>query len=335
MQFNLYSYLAWITPFSFCFRFELALYAFLAKDALCKAEHPEQENPTSEMGMGTHSNSSKMKGKSLIDNDTSKILESELGHINLKDEREGHNAARNILVELADCVVDFQSGLSDSKQPIPLSSTQSNLGPRYSCDARQTSSLSNTFSDGLRTSCSYVEMPIAVGTTGLGANEVAMDGPSEEGSCYLNNNDLLSGDQSTHCSSMNPSCNSLLPNEWGRCGLPPFTCGDRVGGKRQVKVHAKGTSGVCREEYDAFANIFEGGSLLYCNMSFEALLNVRRQLEELGFPCKAVNDGLWLQVRILNCLDSSTIYKLLWKAKIRSCCPYFQLVFCIWHTKEL
>ncbi|CBI26054.3 unnamed protein product, partial [Vitis vinifera] len=247
-------------------RFELALYTLLAKDAFCKAEHPEQESSTSEMGMGTHSNSSKVKGKNLTDNGTSKILESELGHMNLKDELEGHNAAHNILVELADGVVDFQYGANTIQQ---VSCTQS--------------------------SCSYVEMPIAVGTDGLGANEVAMEGPSEEGSCYLNNNNWLSGDQSAHCSSMNSSCNGPMPSEWGRCGLPP-SCGDRVVGRRQVKGHDKGNSGVCREEYDAFANIFEGGSLLYCNMSFEALLNVRRQLEELGFPCKAVNDGLWLQM---------------------------------------
>lgn len=289
--------MVWITPFSFFVkRFELALYTLLAKDAFCKAEHPEQESSTSEMGMGTHSNSSKVKGKNLIDNGTSKILESELGHMNLKDELEGHNAAHNILVELADGVVDFQYGANTIQQ---VSCTQSNLGPRHSCNMERTTSFSNTFSDGIRSSCSYVEMPIAVGTDGLGANEVAMEGPSEEGSCYLNNNNWLSGDQSAHCSSMNSSCNGLMPSEWGRCGLPP-SCGDRVVGRRQVKGHAKGNSGVCREEYDAFANIFEGGSLLYCNMSFEALLNVRRQLEELGFPCKAVNDGLWLQVRNLN-----------------------------------
>ncbi|KAJ9700022.1 hypothetical protein PVL29_005721 [Vitis rotundifolia] len=273
-------------------RFELALYTLLAKDAFCKAEHPEQESSTSEMGMGTHSNSSKVKGKNLIDNGTSKILESELGHMNLKDELEGHNAAHNILVELADGVVDFQYGANTIQQ---VSCTQSNLGPRYSCNMERTTSFSNTFSDGIRSSCSYVEMPIAVGTDGLGANEVAMEGPSEEGSCYLNNNNWLSGDPSAHCSSMNSSCNGPMPSEWGRCGLPP-SCGDRVVGRRQVKGHAKGNSGVCREEYDAFAIIFEGGSLLYCNMSFEALLNVRRQLEELGFPCKAVNDGLWLQM---------------------------------------
>ncbi|RVX22147.1 Germ cell-less protein-like 1 [Vitis vinifera] len=212
-------------------RFELALYTLLAKDAFCKAEHPEQESSTSEMGMGTHSNSSKVKGKNLTDNGTSKILESELGHMNLKDELEGHNAAHNILVELLTVCME------------------------------QTASFSNTFSDGIRSSCSYVEMPIAVGTDGLGANEVAMEGPSEEGSCYLNNNNWLSGDQSAHCSSMNSSCNGPMPSEWGRCGLPP-SCGDRVVGRRQVKGHDKGNSG----------------------------------LEELGFPCKAVNDGLWLQI---------------------------------------
>ena len=250
--------------------------------------------------MGPHSNSSIVKGKNLIDNGTSKVLESELGHMNLKDELEGHNAAHKILVELADCVVDIQSGLSNSKQPMEqVSCTQSNLGPRYS-NMEQTTSLNHTLLEGIRSSCSYVEMPMAVGTSGLGANEVAMEGPSEEGSCYLNNSNWLAGDQSAHCSSMNSSCNGIMPNEWGRCGLPPLSCGDKVVGRRQVKGHAKGNSGICSEEYDAFANIFEGGSLLYCNMSFEALLNVRRQLEELGFPCKAVNDGLWLQVRNLN-----------------------------------
>ncbi len=53
-------------------------------------------------------------------------------------------------------------------------------------------------------------------------------------------------------------------------------------------------------------NIFERGSLLYCNMSFDALLSVRKQLEEFGFPCKAVNDGLWLQV--INLLPDFSIF---------------------------
>lgn len=49
------------------------------------------------------------------------------------------------------------------------------------------------------------------------------------------------------------------------------------------------------EDWDAFLGVFEGGGVLYCHMAFEELLHVRAQLEELGFPCKSVSDGLWLQ----------------------------------------
>jgi hypothetical protein len=47
-------------------------------------------------------------------------------------------------------------------------------------------------------------------------------------------------------------------------------------------------------------------------MSFDSLLSVRKQLEEFGFPCKAVNDGLWLQVFVLFCLvlSLSTLFAL-------------------------
>ena len=129
---------------------------------------------------------------------------------------------------------------------------------------------------------------------------VEWPGPSEEGPCYhLNNNNWLASDQSRHCSSLDSSCSGLMLNDWGRCGMASLSWGGRIVGKRQVKSYVKGNCGVRGEEYDAFVNIFEGGSLLYCNMSFEALLNVRKQLEELGFPCKAVNDGLWLQVCFL------------------------------------
>ncbi|KAK8960393.1 hypothetical protein KSP40_PGU011647 [Platanthera guangdongensis] len=79
----------------------------------------------------------------------------------------------------------------------------------------------------------------------------------------------------------------------GRFNMPSLW-GGRTVGRRKVKS-AKVNCGLSSEEYDAFHNVFEGGSLLYCNMSFEALLNVRKQLEELGFPCRSVNDGLWLQ----------------------------------------
>ncbi|KAJ9154506.1 hypothetical protein P3X46_027830 [Hevea brasiliensis] len=269
-------------------RFELALYTLLAKGAFCKTEHSEQGNSSSEIGVGIHSDSSKAKGKNLVDSCSRKRLESELGRC-LQDELKSQSAAHGLLVELIDSVDDFQVVVSDSKQ--------SNLDTVQPCDAKQ-SSLSNPFSEmnENRTSCSYVEMPIHVGTSGLGTSGVAMEGPSESGPCHLNNNNWITGDQSRHCSSREPSCNGLMLNDWGRCGMPSLSWGGRVVGRRQLKCYAKGNCGVRGEEYDTFVNIFEGGSLLYSNMSFEALLNVRKQLEELGFPCKAVNDGLWLQM---------------------------------------
>lgn len=281
-------------------RFELALYTFLAKGAHCKAEHSEQGSCSSEMGTDSHSDSPQAKGKFLIDSCTNKMLESELGHLSLKDDLEGHNTAHNLLVELADSVVDSQTGISHSNQQLQETAySQLNMEPRFPCNMEGPSSSSPSFPDvdGIRTSCSYVEMPIGVRASGLGTAGMAMEGPSEEGPCYhLNNNSWLARDQSRQCSSMNSSCDGLMINDWERCGMPPLSWGGRVVRKRQLKGYARENCGVRGEEYDAFVNIFEGGSLLYCNMSFEALLDVRKHLEELGFPCKAVNDGLWLQM---------------------------------------
>ncbi|CAK7333205.1 unnamed protein product [Dovyalis caffra] len=279
-------------------RFELALYTFLAKGAFCKSEHSEQESPCAEANMDVHSDSSKAKGKNLSGSCTSKALESELGCLALKDDLEGRDAAHNLLVELVDCVVDFQPGVSDSKQQAQqVAYTHSNLGTVHPCNVGQSLSLSNSFSEmnANGTSCSYVEMPIVAGTSGLESSGV-VEGPSEEGSYHLNNTNWLASNQSRHCSSLDPSGNGLILNDWERCDMPPLSWGGRVVGRRQVKGYAKGDCRFHRENYDTFVSIFEGGSLLYCNMSFEALLNVRKQLEELGFPCKAVNDGLWLQM---------------------------------------
>ncbi|CAK9145574.1 unnamed protein product [Ilex paraguariensis] len=278
-------------------RFELALYSLLSKCALSKAEHPEEECSISEMGTNTHSDSSEVTEKNLIDGCTNKMLESELGHISLKDKPEGHDTGHHVLVKLADCVVDSHT-FADSKQQMKQAAcVQSDLEPRYYCNVEQPLSCNSfSYTKDTRSSCSYLEMPIGAGASGSRGSGVATEGPSEEGSCYqLNNNSWLAGDP-RHCTAVNPSCNGLLANEWGRCGMPPLSWGGRIVGRREVKTCAQGNCGVSGEEYDAFANVFEGGSLLYCNMSFEALLNVRKQLEELGFPCKAMNDGLWLQM---------------------------------------
>lgn len=276
-------------------RFELALYTFLAKGAHCKAEHCEQE-----MGTDTHADSTPAKEKNLIDSCNNSMLESELGCLSLKDDLESHNTAHSLLVELADCVVDRQTGVSNSNQQVQkTANSQLNMEPRYTCNMEGSSSLTPSLADmdGSRNSCSYVEMSIGVEASRLGTIGMAMEGPSEEGPCYhLNNNSWLSRDQSRQFTSMNSSCNGVMVNDWERCGMPPLSWGGRVVGKRQLKGSAKANFWAHEEEYDAFVSIFDGGSLLYCNMSFEALLNVRKQLEELGFPCNAVNDGLWLQV---------------------------------------
>lgn len=282
-------------------RFELALYALLAKGSFCKTQY-EQGNSSLDQVSVSHPDSSEGKGKSLIDGGTNKQLETEVGDTVSKDGNDGHSTAHNILNELADYVVDLQlqTGASDVKQQVQQADcTQSNMDPTYTCSMVSPSSLSNSFldSDGMRSSSYYAEMPLGAGATGLGKNGVAMEGPSEEGSSYhVNNNCWVDRDQTRHCSLVNSSCDNLTSDEWGRCDLPPLSWGGRIVGKRPVNGYTRGNYGVREEEDDTFSKIFEGGSLLYCNMSFEALINARRQLEELGFPCKAINDGLWLQM---------------------------------------
>ncbi|XP_019706535.1 uncharacterized protein [Elaeis guineensis] len=278
-------------------RFELALYTLLAKSAISEAEHSGQENSGSETGIST-SDSSVLKGSGIMDdccND--QLMEPEIQHLSIQDKLEGHKAAHNILVELADCVVDFHTDVPYSN-PVPVRQTacsQPLQDPRYSLKMDQPSSLhALAATDAIRTSCSYIETRNGVETGRMGGNEAAMEGPSGENTCYhLNSNIWLPRDQSGNCSSAIPSTDGAVPSDWGRCNMPSW--GGRIVGRRQVKS-AKGSSVIHGDEFDAFINIFEGGSLLYCNMSFEALLNVRKQLEELGFPCKAVNDGLWLQM---------------------------------------
>ncbi|KAF7032651.1 hypothetical protein CFC21_043803, partial [Triticum aestivum] len=124
-------------------------------------------------------------------------------------------------------------------------------------------------------------------------NDISTGGPSAESTSYqFNENMWLSSEQTKNYFSRTSSSNGLVPCEWGRPTAPLW--GGRVVGRRQVRC-SRGSS-LSADEYNTFMNIFERGSLLYCNMSFDALLSVRKQLEEFEFPCKAVNDGLWLQM---------------------------------------
>lgn len=275
-------------------RFELALHTLLVKEALCKAETQEQKTSSSEVGE-VLSDDSKGNGNT-VTNNSPEELEFELGHLYLKDE--GQYTAHNILVELADLVVDSHFEVPDGEQEIQEEPyVQSSMESGYSfCMQRPSSCNPLSYTSGMGSSSSYHEMPIGVRASNLGGNSLAMEGPSEEDSCYqLNNHNWLPGDE-RHCMPMSSTCNIFMPNEWGKCNMPPLSWGGRTVGQREVKNCLKEHNGISKEDYDAFVNIFEGGSILYCNMSFEALLNVRKLLEELAFPCKAVNDGLWLQV---------------------------------------
>ncbi|CAN7080994.1 unnamed protein product [Brassica oleracea var. botrytis] len=143
--------------------------------------------------------------------------------------------------------------------------------------------------DDLRDASGDLSVPLAEGVTDFqkgvfGSNLVFQQSANSQTSFVDKTED------SRHCPV------SGVANDWRNGGVSALTWGGRVVGKKQVTGCLKGKWGLTEEEYNAFVNTFEGGSLLYCNMSFEVLLNARKQLEELGFPCKAVNDGLWLQM---------------------------------------
>ncbi|PKI65097.1 hypothetical protein CRG98_014566, partial [Punica granatum] len=282
-------------------RFELALFTLVAKGALSGQELSEQESSGSDGETPTRSGSSEGKGKKMIRVCSSNQLEPDLGNLCLSDDSAHCSSADNLLVQLGNGVVDFQRGASYYREQVQQATyAQPNSDPIYT--NAEGSSTFKTFPEmeGSRPSVTYTGTQMGVTTSGAVENGSgsAMEGPSGDSSFYRwDNNTWLSREQSIHCSSMmNSSCYGLMPNDWGRCSVPSLSWGGRVVGRRQVKDSTSENCGIGAEEYDTFVDIFEGGSLLYCNMSFEALITVRNQLEEFGFPCKAVNDSLWLQM---------------------------------------
>lgn len=225
-------------------RFELALFALLAKVTMSDVEVSGNEN-LNLTASSPNADRSTRKGKSPM-NEAGE--ESELQNLKLHDNMES-KTAHNI-IDIPNMVIPQNS--------TPYSITQ---------NAESSKRTENDLSTG---------------------------GPSGESTSYqFNENIWLSSEQSKNYFSRTFSSNGLVPTEWGRPTAPLW--GGRVVGRRQVRC-IRGSSCLSADEYNAFMNIFERGSLLYCNMSFDALLSVRKQLEEFGFPCKAVNDGLWLQV---------------------------------------
>ncbi|XP_010548956.1 PREDICTED: uncharacterized protein LOC104820270 [Tarenaya hassleriana] len=280
-------------------RFELALYAFLAKGALSKSEHSNQGSSSFEMGVNFHIDSATAKEKNLMDNCSIESLDCQLGRLDLKEDLEIAGASLDTIVPLTEGVFDFQRGLSRSNLVLQQSACpETSFGPVCTSVVDKPSLSSSSFSEPtfIRASCSYDEVP-GVDVSKTEGSGVAVEGPSGESPCYhLSNDRWVSGNDSKNFSLLDSSSNGFVLNDWGRSGVSALTWGGRVVGARQVIGCTKGKCGFTDEEYNAFINTFEGGSLLYSNMSFEVLLNARRQLEEFGFPCKAVNDGLWLQM---------------------------------------
>ncbi|KAK4800731.1 hypothetical protein SAY86_021218 [Trapa natans] len=282
-------------------RFELALFTLLSKGDVSRKELSEQESSVPEVEIPISCGSDNGKGKNTITVSLRNHLEPDLGKLSLTVDTACHDSGNNLLVDLGGNVADFQTGtyVSNRQIPPPATNSQPSSDPMYSVAEGSLSLKNFTDMESSRAAGTYVGTPICLRTNGALSNGSgsAMEGPSDDSSFYRwDNNTWLSREQSIHCSATINSCYGLIPNDWGRCGVPSLSWGGRVVGRRQVKDCATENCGISGEEYDTFVDIFEGGSLLYCNMSFEALINVRNQLEELGFPCKAVNDSLWLQM---------------------------------------
>ncbi|XP_057546713.1 uncharacterized protein LOC130825480 isoform X2 [Amaranthus tricolor] len=246
-------------------RFELALYTLLKKSALNKAETQEKQLQTAslEVGIASRHDLSEFKGKNITD---------------------------------SCCTRDVGAHMRSGNE---ISCSESSLGVQYPFNTEQSSLVTHfSESDRSRNSFSYIRPPFSFAASGGGLDGSLVEGPSEESiCCQFNNSGWLSESDSRQCSSssIKSSCNEIISDEWGR-NDSAFSWGGRTVGRRQVKSYGKENCGLKGEEYDTFINIFEGGSVLYCNMSFEALLDARKQLEEFGFPCKAVSDSLWLQM---------------------------------------
>ncbi|CAA6662051.1 unnamed protein product [Spirodela intermedia] len=280
-------------------RFELALYTLLARDAFTEENSSELSHSACEPGLSM-GDSSSLKGKKMDDGRTGKqLMESELQCMNLQDNAlEGYQAGQNLLVDLSKCVMNYEANAPSSiSTPVGQTLTSlTGLDPRYSCKVENVASLNNSFScsDAISVSCSHTDIHNCAERSRISGDISLIEGPSDDNThCQLADDIWLSREQSRNSSSVSTSCSGSTP-DWGRSDVPP-PWGERKIGQRHVKS-IKGISAIQGEEYEAFSSIFEGGSLLYSHMSFEALLNVRKQLEELGFPCKTVNDGLWLQM---------------------------------------
>eukprot|EP00250_Pteridium_aquilinum_P017274 c23541_g1_i1 orf=491-3157(+) len=216
---------------------------------------------------------------------------------------EGDQMAQKIVLDLADAVVDFctESGHNTSLKKDQVCHSQQVSGPM--CVYRSEKPGSPNKSQ-IEVDIGNICRPLIDIRKSMEASTVgeACSSHSGQESDYFGTpmNCYSFRDQPQNCSTSQVSnipTGRCSPNDWSREGspFPGLAWGGRVVGRRRMKAYPNQRGWANNEDWDAFLGVFEGGGVLYCHMGFEELLHVRARLEELGFPCKAVSDGLWLQ----------------------------------------
>eukprot|EP00252_Welwitschia_mirabilis_P019452 TRINITY_DN4513_c0_g4_i4.p1 TRINITY_DN4513_c0_g4~~TRINITY_DN4513_c0_g4_i4.p1 ORF type:complete len:778 (-),score=149.90 TRINITY_DN4513_c0_g4_i4:486-2519(-) len=279
-------------------RFELALNVFLAKGCLLEANHSHLSFSTSwecchkaDMICGNNGYEQKevLNEKSEHISETHDVSKGTC----LQRRSENHHMANEVLVELADSVVD-----GDCPARFESTLTYGDNGGRHSYSAGTTNTHKSQNFHLPRTEmeadlcCHHLGLRRELEASGTKGNNSSF-GEAGSNDCK----DKSSKDQTPHSSSSrSTSTTRVFSDGWGRCGYHVPSWGGRIVSRKELKACLRETEYYGNEEVDALLSVFESGGILYCHMSFEVLLDARKQLEELSFSCKSVYDGLWLQM---------------------------------------
>lgn len=285
-------------------RFELALSVFISRGALLEIENSQFVDSVIGSVGGDASSSFFNQSKDRIEELKDDKLKSSLKLQRALDS-EGLQAAYKIVLELADAVVEFcnESACQSTLTREQGSSIQTTgIMYAYRSEKPGSSNKSQIEVDIGNICRPLIEIRKSMEASTAGEACSSHDGHENDYfSSHLACYDMVSfRDQPQNCSTSQlsiPHTGSRSPNQWFRDGssYSPLAWGGRVVGRRQLKAYVNKNDWANNEDWDAFLSVFEGGGILYCHMAFEELLGVRARLEEFGFPCKAVSDGLWLQ----------------------------------------
>lgn len=292
-------------------RFELALSVLISRGALFEVEGSQSADPVTALIGGDTSSFYPMQSKDGFEDlveDKAKSSSKLHRTMTVEGARscEGVQVAQKIVLDVADAVVDFCNETA----------RHSSLKKDQGCHSQQVSGVMYVYRSEKPGSPNKSQIEVDIGNICRPLIEIRKSMESSTGgeACSSHNgqeNDYFGTplncysmvsfrDQPQNCSTSqvsNTPAGRCSPNDWSREGLPfpGLAWGGRVVGRRRMKAYPNQSGWANNEDWEAFIGVFEGGGVLYCHMGFEELLHVRARLEELGFPCKAVSDGLWLQ----------------------------------------